>query len=85
MAIPEEVAMRVEDVQELITAGLPGARVEVSSADGVHFQALVVSDAFDGMRAIARHQAVYQALGESMREEIHALSLRTLTSTEAGG
>ena len=76
--------MQVEDIQELIRAGLPDARVEVSSEDGVHFEALVVSAAFDGMRPIARHQAVYQALGERMGGEIHALSLRTLTPDEVG-
>ena len=76
--------MHSDDIQELIQAGLPDARVEVSSEDGVHFQALVVSASFDGMRPIARHQAVYKALGQSMGAEIHALSLRTLTPIESG-
>jgi acid stress-induced BolA-like protein IbaG/YrbA len=50
--------------------------------DGQHFQALIVSPAFDGKTRIQRHQMVYAALGERMREEIHALSMRTLTPAE---
>jgi acid stress-induced BolA-like protein IbaG/YrbA len=50
--------------------------------DGEHFQALVVSGAFEGKSRIQRHQLVYAALGERMREEIHALSMRTLTPGE---
>jgi len=55
--------------------------------DGQHFQALVVSAQFAGRSRIQRHQLVYAALGERMREEIHALSMRTLTPEEwqAGG
>ena len=50
--------------------------------DGQHFFATIVSDAFVGKRLIARHQLVYAALGERMREEIHALSMKTLTPDE---
>ena len=50
--------------------------------DGQHFQALVVSAAFAGKSRVQRHQLVYAALGERMREEIHALSMRTLTPEE---
>ena len=50
--------------------------------DGQHFQALVVSREFAGKSRVQRHQLVYKALGERMREEIHALSMRTLTPEE---
>lgn len=50
--------------------------------DGQHFEALIVSPAFEGKSRIARHQLVYAALGERMREEIHALSMSTLTPAE---
>ena len=50
--------------------------------DGQHFQALVVSPAFAGKSRVQRHQLVYAALGDRMREEIHALSMRTLTPEE---
>jgi acid stress-induced BolA-like protein IbaG/YrbA len=50
--------------------------------DGRHFEALIVSPAFEGKARVARHQLVYAALGERMREEIHALSMQTLTPAE---
>jgi acid stress-induced BolA-like protein IbaG/YrbA len=50
--------------------------------DGAHFQAVIVSEAFAGKSRVARHQVVYAALGERMREEIHALSMKTLTPEE---
>ena len=70
-------------VQNLIQQGMPGARVEVNGPDGVHFEALVVSEAFVGKLPLARHRMVYATLGERMGGEIHALSLRTLTPEEA--
>jgi acid stress-induced BolA-like protein IbaG/YrbA len=76
--------MQVVEIQELIQAGLPDAQVEVNSRDGVHFEALVISEAFSGMRPIARHQAVYAALGDRMGGEIHALSLKTMAPDEVG-
>jgi acid stress-induced BolA-like protein IbaG/YrbA len=71
-----------ESIQQGIAAGLACERVEVVG-DGQHFQALVVSAAFQGKSRIQRHQMVYAALGDRMREEIHALSMRTLTPDEA--
>jgi acid stress-induced BolA-like protein IbaG/YrbA len=50
--------------------------------DGAHFQAVIVSAAFDGKSRVARHQVVYGALGDRMREEIHALSMKTFTPAE---
>ena len=47
--------------------------------DGHHFEAVIVSTAFQGKTPVQRHQIVYAALGDRMREEIHALSMRTLT------
>jgi acid stress-induced BolA-like protein IbaG/YrbA len=75
-----------ESIRSSIEAGLACERVEVVG-DGQHFQALVVSAAFAGKSRIQRHQLVYAALGERMREEVHALSMKTLTPEElaAGG
>ena len=70
-------------IKNLIEQGLPGARVEVDGADGVHFEARVVSDAFAGQLPLARHRLVYATLGALMGNEIHALSLKTLTPDEA--
>ncbi len=50
--------------------------------DGAHFQAVIVSTAFEGKSRVQRHQVVYGALGDRMREEIHALSMQTLTPAE---
>lgn len=76
--------MNADTLRQLIEAGLPGCRVEVQGADGVHFEARVVSAAFRGKPPLARHRLVYATLGERMGGEIHALSLRTLTPEEAG-
>jgi acid stress-induced BolA-like protein IbaG/YrbA len=70
-----------ESVKSGIEAGLACEHVEVLG-DGQHFQALVVSAEFAGRSRIQRHQLVYAALGERMREEIHALSMQTLTPEE---
>jgi len=70
-----------ESVKAGIEAGLACEHLEVMG-DGQHFQALIVSVAFDGKSRVQRHQLVYAALGGRMREEIHALSMRTLTPQE---
>ncbi|MEY3202216.1 MAG: hypothetical protein RIR70_1766 [Pseudomonadota bacterium] len=70
-----------EDVKQYIAQGLPCEQLEVSG-DGAHFEALIVSHEFAGKSRVARHQRVYAALGDRMREEIHALSMRTLTPEE---
>jgi acid stress-induced BolA-like protein IbaG/YrbA len=76
--------MNADRIRALIEAGLPGARVEVQGEDGVHFEALVVSDAFRGKLPLARHRMVYATLGDMMGGEIHALALRTQAPEEAG-
>ena len=71
-----------EEVQSYIEKGLQCSEVRVAG-DGQHFEALIVSEAFRGKSRVQRHQLVYAALGERMREEIHALSMRTLAPEEA--
>jgi acid stress-induced BolA-like protein IbaG/YrbA len=68
-------------VKSYIAAGLACTHLEVDG-DGQHFNAVIVSSAFAGKRLIQRHQLVYAALGDRMREEIHALSMKTLTPEE---
>ena len=70
-----------ESVKAGIAAGLACEHLQVLG-DGQHFQALVVSPAFAGKSRVQRHQLVYAALGDRMREEIHALSMQTLTPEE---
>lgn len=72
-----------EDIKRLIESGLPGSRVRVTG-DGQHFEAVVVSNDFAGKSMVVQHQMVYRSLGDKMRAEIHALSIRTLTPDQAG-
>ncbi len=72
-----------DSIKASIEQGLECERVEVAG-DGHHFEALIVSPAFRGLSRIARHRLVYQAMGERMREEVHALSMTTLAPDENG-
>jgi acid stress-induced BolA-like protein IbaG/YrbA len=69
------------EVREFIAAGLACEHIEVDG-DGRHFFATIVSPEFEGRSRVARHQRVYAALGDRMREQIHALSMKTLTPAE---
>ena len=70
-----------DDVRGFIAAGLPCSHLEVEG-DGQHFFATIVSAEFEGKSRVARHQRVYAALGDRMRAQIHALSMKTLTPAE---
>ena len=67
------------EVRNYIMQGLPCEYVAVQGEDGQHFDAVIVSAQFAGKNRVQQHQLVYQALGERMRSEIHALSMRTFT------
>ncbi len=69
------------EVRDYIVASMPCDHVEVEG-DGRHFFATVVSAEFEGLPRVRRHQRVYTALGDRMREQIHALSMKTLTPAE---
>lgn len=77
--------MDSQTIKNLIEQGLPGAVAEVSGADGVHFEAVVVAEAFRGKLPLARHRLVYATLGDLMGGAIHALSLKTVTPEEEAG
>lgn len=71
-----------ESIKASIEQGMAAIHVSVTG-DGRHFEAVVVSEEFSGKNRVQRHQRVYQALGESMRDEmIHALTMKTLTPQE---
>ena len=70
-----------EDVRSYIQNHLSCDWLQVEG-DGRHFFATIVAPAFEGKSRIARHQLVYQALGDRMREQIHALSMKTYTPDE---
>jgi len=67
-----------EQVRQYIEQGLACEHIEVNG-DGHHFDAVIVSAEFRGKNRVQMHQRVYQALGERMKAEIHALSMQTLT------
>ena len=70
-------------IKQYIESGLACEFVEVAG-DGHHFEAVIVSPAFRGKSKIQQHQLVYSALGDRMRGDIHALSMRTFTPEEWG-
>jgi acid stress-induced BolA-like protein IbaG/YrbA len=75
------MATTPELIHGYIENGLDCTHLAVEG-DGQHFTAVIVSNAFAGKSRIQRHQIVYGALGDRMREEIHALSMKTLTPDE---
>ncbi|NNF15367.1 MAG: BolA family transcriptional regulator [Gammaproteobacteria bacterium] len=74
--------MNAEQITAMIYNEMPDATVEVKSPDDTHFEAVVISPDFEGLRSLQRHQKVYAALGEYMGREIHALALKTYTPQE---
>jgi acid stress-induced BolA-like protein IbaG/YrbA len=75
------VVVRPEQIKQYIEQALACDHVEVTG-DGHHFEAVIVCPGFAGKTRVQRHQMVYGALGERMREEIHALSMKTLAPEE---
>lgn len=70
--------MQPERIKQLIEAGMDTTEVQVTG-DGRHFDAIIVADAFEGKTMLEQHRIVYAALGDHMREAIHALSMKTYT------
>jgi stress-induced morphogen len=70
-----------EAVKALLASAFPEADVELVDLTGTrdHYQARIVSSAFEGKSALEQHQLVYQALGAAMHGPIHALALKTFT------
>ena len=73
--------VRPEDIKTWIEQNLPDSKVEISG-DGRHFDAVIVSAKFADKTRIQQHQMVYAALGDKMKDDIHALSMRTMTPEE---
>lgn len=95
MALPRE--QRIEAIRHAIEAALAPSALEIEdeshrhvghagAQDGRgHFRVAVVSSAFVGLNPIARHRAVYAAVGELMTTDIHALSISARTPDEHTG
>ena len=69
------------EIKKLIKNGMPGVSVQIDG-DGVHFEAIVIGDVFNGLTPLKRHQTIYRVLGDKMGREIHALSMQTYTPAE---
>jgi acid stress-induced BolA-like protein IbaG/YrbA len=74
--------MNKETIRDLIASHIACSHIDVRGDDGAHFEATIVAPDFEGKSRVARHQMVYAALGDHMREAIHALSFKTLTPAE---
>ncbi|MFW2830934.1 BolA family protein [Sphingomonas sp. ID0503] len=71
--------MRADEIEDMIRAGIPDARVEITdlAGDGDHYAARVVSESFRGLPRVRQHQKVYETLGGRMGGVLHALQLTT--------
>jgi acid stress-induced BolA-like protein IbaG/YrbA len=75
--------MKNEEVKALIEAAMPGAIVDVSG-DGYHYNAHVISEVFDGVKAVKRQQMVYAAVEAPIADgSLHALTIKAQTPEEA--
>jgi len=74
--------MTPSEIQTMLESQLPECSATVVSDDNTHFEATVISSAFDGKRALQRHQMVYGALGDKVGGDIHALSIQAYTPDE---
>jgi acid stress-induced BolA-like protein IbaG/YrbA len=74
--------MTPDEIKTLLEANLPDCTATVLSDDNTHFEAIVITGAFEGKRSLVRHQMVYAALGDKIGGDIHALSIRALTPEE---
>jgi acid stress-induced BolA-like protein IbaG/YrbA len=70
------------DIKNVIQKNMQCEVVEVKGDDGAHFEAIIVSNIFENMSSVKQHQAVYKALDGMMKEEIHALSIKTFTTLQ---
>ncbi len=77
--------MDASEIERLIKAGIPDARVEIRdlAGDGDHYAASVISDAFRGKTRVQQHKLVYDALAGNMGDALHALALQTATPDDA--
>jgi BolA protein len=89
-----ESETRVQAIEDALEHGLGAVHVEIvdhslrhathagAARGGGHFEVLVVSGRFEGLARLARQRLVYEALGDLMDNEIHALTMTTLTPPE---
>jgi acid stress-induced BolA-like protein IbaG/YrbA len=74
--------MTADDIRQSILEKLECEFIEILGEDGTHFEGTIVSSLFEGLNRVKQHQMVFNALGDKMKSEIHALSLKTYTPHE---
>lgn len=71
-----------KDIEKIIQKNMECEFIEVKGDDGTHFEAIIVSSSFENMTPVKQHQKVYKALDGMMKAEIHALSIKTFTTSQ---
>jgi stress-induced morphogen len=76
--------MPMHELRGLLERGFPGDTIELDNpqGDGEHYQALIVSERFQGMTLVEQHQLVYRTMGDAMRSAVHAFALKTYTPAQ---
>ena len=74
--------MTADDIKQSIIEKLECEFIEILGEDGVHFEGTIVSRLFEGLNRVKQHQMVFNALGDKMKSDIHALSIKTYTLNE---
>ena len=74
--------MTSNDIKQSIIEKLECEFVEILGEDGAHFEGTIVSSLFEGLNRVKQHQLVFNALGDKMKSDIHALSIKTYTLNE---
>jgi len=86
--------MTTELIRRLLTESLKPETLEIidnsaahaghasARSGGGHYHVTIVSEAFEGKSLVQRHQLIYQALGDLMKQQIHALGINALSSSE---
>ena len=74
--------MTADDIRQSILEKLECEFIEIIGEDGTHFEGTIVSSLFEGLNRVKQHQLVFNALGDKMKSDIHALSMKTYTPNE---
>lgn len=88
MSVPERIRARLAALSPIELEIQDDSALHVGHAGardgGGHYRLYIVSAAFEGRSTVARHRLVYEAVGDMMKKEIHALAIRAVSASEAG-
>jgi len=74
------MTMNIKDIENLLKKRIPDAKIVIKDlvGDNNHFSAEITSKEFNGKTRLEQHKMVYNALSEELKEELHALSIKTM-------